>query len=26
MKKDIAIGQDALKAIKTYEKDVMATR
>ena len=26
MKKNIAIGQDALKAIKTYEKDVMATR
>ena len=26
MKKDIAIGQDALKAIKTYEKNVMATR
>jgi L-rhamnose isomerase len=26
MKKDIAIGQDALKAIKTYERDVMATR
>ncbi|MBQ3508160.1 MAG: L-rhamnose isomerase [Clostridia bacterium] len=26
MKKDIAIGQDVLKAIKTYEHDVMATR
>lgn len=26
MKKDIAIGQDALAEIKKYEKDVMATR